>query len=456
MATVNISSFPTTVSVSCTKCATAITVYDPASSEYVVCPKCYAYIHLKENERPFIKQMAVAPESTPVIPLGTEGVFRELPYKVIGYLEKKEVGTYYYWREYLLYNYTKGYAFLAEYEGHWSFIAGKDHFPDLSEASYPNNNVVTFRDNDFSVYNKYEPAITALLGEYDWDVLNELVYTREWIMPPYLLVNEKNLRNKTQNDWYLGEYAEPKEVAAAFGLTVSDLPSRTGIGANQRSPYLRHWQQSSRIVPFFMLAVLMLGLLHAWLYPAKVVLSSDYQISLSDKGLKDALHADSSYISNGEYEYKPFTSTSFKLDNTTALEFDINANIDNNWTEATVLLANEQTNQTWEVTKSIEYYHGYEDGESWSEGSSTENILLSHIPAGRYHLNIYPYSGDKAGKNISITVSENDILWRNVIVTILLLALYPLFFWIMTYYFEKRRWANSDYSPYQHGEDNDD
>jgi hypothetical protein len=396
-------------------------------------------------------------EQEPLIPMGTEGVLRELPYKVIGYMEKKEVGTNYYWREYMLYNYAKGYAFLAEYLGHWSYIAGKDHFPDLKTITESRRAAtVEFRENDFALYNRYEPCITGLAGEFDWDVLNERVMSREYIMPPYLLVNEKNLRDKKQNDWYLGEYIEPKEIANAFNLQVSDFPHKVSVGANQRSRWLRQWQSASGIVPVFILAVLILGFIRSKLFPSKIIFQNGYTINLSDKGRKDSVRADSVYTTSGEYEFKPTRTASFMVDNSTPLEFSINSDIDNNWTEANILLVNENTNETWEVTKSIEYYHGVEDGESWSEGSPFETVLLSNIPKGRYHINIYPYSGDRYIKTISISVEENVTLWRNVFMTILLLAIYPVFTWIMTYSFERRRWMNSDYSPYQKEQGTDD
>jgi hypothetical protein len=414
-------------------------------------------VHIKENGSQVTKTNAPPIEQEPLIPIGTEGILRELPYKMIGYMEKKEVGTHYYWREYMLYNYSKGYAFLAEYLGHWSYIAGEAHFPDLKTVKESRQAAaVDFRENDFALYNRYEPSITGLAGEFDWDVLDERVITREYIMPPYLLVNEKNLRDKTQNDWYLGEYIEPKEIAEAFNLNVSDFPHKVGVGANQRSRWLHQWQNSSRMVPMFILIVLILGFLRSVQHPAKVILSQDYSLNLSDKAKMDSV-ADSVVRSvSAEYEFQPFKTRSFKIDSYTPLEFHIRSEVDNNWTEATILLVNDQSNETWEVTKSIEYYHGYEDGESWSEGSTNEDVLLSHIPPGSYHLNIYPYSGDRSTRSLGLDVITHPQLWRNVIMTILALSLYPAFCWIMTYSFERRRWMNSDYSPYQKEQSTDD
>ena len=123
--------------------------------------------------------------------------------------------------------------------------------------------------------------------------------------------------------------------------------------------------------------------------------------------------------------------------------------VSNNWLEATVVLVNDKTNETWEVTKGIEYYHGWEDGESWAEGSQSSSIILSEIPRGDYHFNIYTASGDAAQSMVQIKVVSNVTLWRNILLTILVLSLYPIYCWYRMRNFEKKRWMNSDHSPYE-------
>jgi hypothetical protein len=76
-------------------------------------------------------------------------------------------------------------------------------------------------------------------------------------------------------------------------------------------------------------------------------------------------------------------------------------------------------------------------------------VLLSEIPAGKYHINIYPYAGTRDVSSLFIKVTESVTLWRNVLVTLLLLCLYPLYCWYRMRKFETNRWMNSDFSPYQ-------
>ena len=112
-------------------------------------------------------------------------------------------------------------------------------------------------------------------------------------------------------------------------------------------------------------------------------------------------------------------------------------------------MVNEKDNQTRVLNKEVEYYHGYEDGESWSEGSNSESVTLPNIPAGKYHINIYPYAGTNTVDQMNIKVTANIFLWQNIIVTFLLLCIYPLYCWYRQRQFEVNRWMGNAYSPYK-------
>ena len=128
----------------------------------------------------------------------------------------------------------------------------------------------------------------------------------------------------------------------------------------------------------------------------------------------------------GGFEFKPFVTPSFNVsDASSSMEIELMSDVSNNWLETTTVLVNEKTNQTWEVTEGVEYYQGVEDGERWTEGSTTTDVLLSEIPQGRYHLNVYPASGNPLSNRLNIKVTVNGTLWRNLICCTLLLAVIP-------------------------------
>jgi len=439
MATTNLKAFPYAEDVTCPKCKHQITLYDPEGSEFCVCDSCHSFIRFVANDTPVIQKQAPKMKQQPVLKPGSVGLFDGHSFKVIAYIEKKEKDASYAWREYILYNYQKGYANFAEYDGHWNFIAGKEFYPELEKLANRNWGFINYEDNEYNVFNKYTAVITALTGEFDWDLLADKTKTTEFVAPPQIIYKEQDKQDTKTADFYLGRYVKPAEVADAFKVDIKLFPERIGIGANEPSVHAKRWFAASRLTPVLILLVAILGFIIASVNPEYQVLDADYAI------VNDSTKAN---------EFKPFITPSFDLKNaTSSLNFQIRSAIDNNWLEATVVLVNEKNNQSWEVTESIEYYHGYEDGENWTEGSQEAEVLLSAIPAGKYHLNIYPASGDISNKTIHINIMANPVLWRNFWVTILLLCLYPLYTWWRMRNYEKKRWMNSDYSPYETDEE---
>lgn len=436
MATVNLKSFLLPEEAACPQCKHLITLHDPAGSEYCVCPSCNSFIRFIADDLAKVQKQAPPPKNKLVIPIGTEGVLKGTVYKVIAYFEKKEKGKPYSWREYMLYNYEKGYANLAEYDGHWNFVAGKNFYPGLDGLGKNDWDFIEYDGIEYAKFNKYTAVITALTGEFDWDPTSEKPRTTEFIAPPYIIYKELFGAGSNQAELYLGEYTEVEEIAEAFKIDIARFPGKVGIGANEFSVHYSRWYTVSRVTVLLILGLLAIQLLVIFAKPQNVLMDTEYSI------LRDTTKITE--------DFKPFATPAFTVnDESSALEIELSAGVENNWLEASVVLINEQTNQTWEVTEAVEYYHGYEDGEKWSEGSRETTVVLSSIPKGNYHLNVYPASGEPFRHSMHLKVTSNLTLWLNLFLTCLALCIYPLYCWIRMRNFEKQRWMNSDYSPYE-------
>jgi hypothetical protein len=94
----------------------------------------------------------------------------------------------------------------------------------------------------------------------------------------------------------------------------------------------------------------------------------------------------------------------------------------------------------------MEYYRGYESGESWSEGNTKDEALLSRIPSGRYHLNLYPSTDKPTPVHLRVIVTENPTLTSNLVLFAIAILLYPLFRLWMSLYKNNQRWQNSNFS----------
>ncbi|MFY7731875.1 MAG: hypothetical protein ACOVSR_00230, partial [Bacteroidia bacterium] len=135
----------------------------------------------------------------------------------------------------------------------------------------------------------------------------------------------------------------------------------------------------------------------------------------------------------------------------TALQFDIVSNVDNNWFGVTIELINHNTGDRFEVDKTVEFYSGVDGGESWSEGSKSESLFMSQVPAGTYHINLYPEWGsiNKDLNNFEIWVYEDVPMWSNFWVTLIVAAIIVIIHYIRFRIFESNRWMESNFdSPY--------
>lgn len=419
---------PVSAQFPCPECTSTITYYNVAGSEYYACPNCHAYFRYSGEETPqVLGTYKQAPRVAPSLPLGALGILNGRQYRVVGVVSRHEANSpQYSWREYqLLEPATARYVQLAEFNGHWTLIwaaQGDEKDTDLFQLVY------------FKVYNKYQSRINWALGEFDWDIESDRnLNVTEYIRPPYLLVQEQ--RGK-QRHWYRGRHVEPSELTTAFGVAAEALPPREGIGAVQPAPGSGSWPALYGLTAL-VVSVLVLVQLGLTLRPHPVLLNDTLRV------VADTTAAPGTG--------KVMVSPSFQLDHQAALEVDLTATLANQWLELPVSLVNEQTGRGFEFTKNIEFYSGVESGESWSEGSRSTDALLSRVPAGRYHLNFYPFTEKGVAPEIQVTVQAVPAPASNFFVVLLLVLLYPAIQLWRRISFGSRRWENSDYNPYTTG-----
>lgn len=79
----------------------------------------------------------------------------------------------------------------------------------------------------------------------------------------------------------------------------------------------------------------------------------------------------------------------------------------------------------------IEYYHGTEDGESWSEGSRSESIYWKIPEAGRYRLMLTVFDGDTSPQTaIRVVIEKNAVRTYPLIIVGIFWFILPLSYFI--------------------------
>jgi hypothetical protein len=160
-------------SVECPSCGAALEV-KLATTQSIVCQQCHAVIDVSQGVGGELQHYAQANGSEPLIPLGSVGTLalgaaQALPWQVVGYAERCEVPASdederSFWREYLLYHRTEGFAFLVDAQDGWSWTAPITGVPSGSGA------VISYQGATYRKLYDYTGMVTYVLGEFYWQV----------------------------------------------------------------------------------------------------------------------------------------------------------------------------------------------------------------------------------------------------------------------------------------------
>ncbi len=421
----------------CPSCGTGIDQYI-ATSRYFGCASCNMVFEADNGN--IVQRVGWVVDNDPkVLDLkpGMQATIEGNNYALTGCMRKIDDTREFFWREYMLYDATNDkFVTLAEVDGNWMLIeeADADHYeydPYAGRADkYVSNTHVREKatTNVFYHFASYTFDLQAAVGEFDWDVMAERDDTKvdEYICPPNIVVTEER---GGMRYWYRGKHIDRNDVASAFGLInanyLRDVSAQGAIAP--------HWTDTlyapiARLTGILLLVVAAIYLgLYLGATPA-MVLSQRYEVTADSSSWgSDAMH--------------PIRTESFKLHRSGAVDVNVSTPLDNDWMELTVTLVNEKSGQEFEATKALEHYHGYDGGESWSEGSNDEDILFSAVPSGDYHLNIFPFAEKKENRQVYVSVEQNTMLHSNFWTVIIVVLTGWYFAKIIAYNVDNARWG---------------
>jgi hypothetical protein len=432
--------------VNCPSCGAVTAVRTFGHAVNVVCQSCGSILDAADVRVTILQEFTRAVRIEPAIPLGTRGMVpgHRAAFEVVGFQVRQITvdSIDYQWREYLLFNPYYGFRYLTEYGGHWNVVStlrslpDGDHMPGSSGAR-------TYEDRSYRHFQTATATTVFVLGEFPWQVrVGDQVTAVDYVDPPHILSAEVTADKEVT--WSLGEYAKGADIWAGMSLP-GDPPAVEGIFANQPSPYrgrpARMWRQA---------AVLLALAAVAWI--AHLAMAREKQAFTQTFAFDPRSIEDSSLV----------TST-FELDGRpSATRVDTATNLDNQWMDVGYALINDETGQTYEFSDGVSYYHGVEDGESWSEGSPTSSVTIPSVPPGRYFLRIEP-EGERVGRPVRYTVRvvRDVATWTWFAGAIVLLVIPPILMTMRATAFEQRRWKESDHggggdSDGDDGDDDDD
>lgn len=441
---------------SCPHCGGPLELRAPDKSERVTCPNCASLLDIQQGQLKFLTALKRG-TFQPSIPLGSVGDFEEGKLTVIGFVARSVTfDQTYFWFEYLLYNPQIGFRWLVQSDDHWSYVKAVPP-GEVSEGF----RVATYQGRDFKIFQDATATVEYVTGEFYWKVsLGEQARAVDYVRPPEMLSIELSTivppktyqsLNKTAVSWAhkekgqsasgeincsLGRYLTRQEVEKAF--TVAGLARPTTVAPNQPNPfkgYGKYW------AAFFVLTLIM-GI---------VFLASGAHRQVFAKGFRfDALpNADGTQVVFSD----PFT-----LEGRKNIAVIAGSDIDNSWVYFEGDLINQDTGLVQPFSLPVEYYHGVEDGESWSEGQQTTTAYLSALPAGTYTLRLEGQweKWQESSPGVSVAIVQGVPRGSHLLMALIVVSLIPAYALLRRVMFEGSRWKDSMYSSGESSSSDDD
>jgi ribosomal protein L37AE/L43A len=383
------------------------------------CGSCGALLDPKD-ERAVLARASLEHKVEPIIELGSRGKLRGEAVELAGFMRRVMTadGVDYRWSEYLLRGPEGKLLWLIEYDGHWNLARV------LSQSLRVGGTTVTYEKQTFKHFQSYAARVDYVIGEFPWRVkLDETAKAADYIAPPLMLSREKT---DDEVSWTLAEYIEPAEVQAAFGLK-SALRRPVGVYANQPNPRIEAHKLICRRFWRLSAAALAVHFLLLGFGPGRQLASQQLTFSADDD--------------------EPQLAAEFVLrDARNRIELNHDTSVDNSWVGVSATLVNQDTGENWQAQREVSHYSGVEDGESWSEGSRSDEVVFDGLPAGRYLLAVES-DMDAGSRPVAdrLSVAQAGPRWSSLILLIVFLAVFPIVSRMRQGGFEVKRWAESDH-----------
>jgi len=420
---------PTPKDVVCTECNTTIAVKTFPYAQSCSCSACGMRFVYKGGGKGFVSQKKEKENDNALaIPLGSKGTLKGIDYEVIGYTLKEENdATGERWREYVLYNRAEGYAFLSEYKGNWMYAREQGNSP---VTAHENPETIYYNGEEYDLYNRYKIRVVDTAGEFPFNIFDDgNIVSAEFISPPRMWAYEKS-REEGIN-WFLVEYQNRKQLLEQFPFA---LPVPTEPGILNPTGHIN----LAKLIKITLAGMAIMVLIH-------------FLIGMTEKETE---------VFSGDLQLRDSTASSIFVSPKFALHkwrsnlaFDLHTAVDNNWLDMEATLVDAVSGQEYGLQQTVEYYHGVDDGESWSEGSTHETAYLSSLPAGNYYLRLEASRDTTNGawgavRDVEVVVKNDVPMHRNLFIFLGLMLVWPLCMIIWYFYNERSRWAGSRFSPF--------
>lgn len=413
--------------INCVTCGSPLPALAGHRAKALICNYCGSVMDKHDDYRLLAQYRDMTRPEGP-FEIGQRGELFGVEHIIVGIIGVEAVieGGLYEWTNYQLYAPTHGYSWMTWNDGHLTHTRRTRDIPDHDiSRGFALKAAFSAGGRSYRMFERYDARTTYIEGELTWvPRLGDVSYAVEAIDPPYGFALVKSDR---EQEYEKSIYLDRDETLAAFGVET-DLPRPSGVHAIQPFIAGRFHEGLAKVARYFI--------------PIAGVIA--FGVLLFGQGGTVATSRIDNPARGG--------SLAFELTDTKRLtEIRIETPVRNAWAWYDLSLVNDETDEVIaEFDAGVEYYEGYEDGESWSEGSTSAVLRFRPPVAGNYSLYFDGIEKGSANLPVNVTIREGVMLARYPLGLLAFCALMALSLWLRQQSFERRRWGDGD-----DGEDDD-
>ncbi|HEX8029208.1 MAG TPA: hypothetical protein VF491_12130, partial [Vicinamibacterales bacterium] len=291
---------------------------------------------------------------------------------------------------------------------------------------------VQYDGNTYKLFQDAPARVTHVIGEFYWKVtVGESVKTVDWIRPPFGISKEIATTGAQEIAYSHARYMTAREVQEAFNVEGLNRP--VGVGSMQPFTGAKLGKLWAVMLLLLFAVAIMLGVT----LPGRRVMAKGFDLMAEPP------------VPGGPDNARISFSEPFEVSGKYNLVISVKAAVNNTWVYAAGDLVDEATGGVYSFEAPIEYYSGYSDGESWSEGSQKKTQYISRPDKGRYTLRLESqWEPGKPAPTVNIEIREGVFRWPYFIIALIVISVFPFFALIRQISFESERWKESAHNPY--------
>lgn len=427
----------------CSNCGGPLNLVAPDQAERIICPNCGGVHDVSEGNLKYLKALGTKGPK-PLIPLGTKGKLDGKELVVAGFLQRSVTvdGEKYYWHEYMLFEpATKGFHWLIESDGHWSFASAVAS-AEVEDSSRPGSaKTISYQKKTFRIFADETAKVEHVVGEFTWRVeVGETARAIDYIAPPLGISKEiTGGKQSKEINYTLAHYVTRDEIAAAFG--VKTLPRPTGVGMIQPYAGVDIGGLWSKLFIGVILMAIILGITR----PRHIVSNEVYQFDQPE--VAATWGADTTPPNTtGKDKSRVIFTKPFQLTGGRNLEVIGYSDVHNAWVYVGGDIVNDSTGQIESFDLPIEYWEGNDGGEHWTEGSRTRVVYIPALPAGSYTMRLEGQWEGNTNPSVQVELKEGVFRWSHFWLALFFITAPAILFIIRRGTFESRRWAEAGFT----------